>query len=581
MSGREEMRKHPQGQNQFSMLSGVVILMFLSFSAPAQEKKEPPQRRVEIEAREDTSAARQAKLPKIDLPEFEITGREIIHLPPAGKSDQSDVGALSLDPSKLVALGEKREGASGSKNSAPFGQALLSYAGKLNLGYGRFKSPYGEGWFGKKYDEGDFDLHGMYYSHDAYVPHADASKGSVDATGGLYLPQRLPVIGGSKFYGNVSYDAAKYRFYGTPTPSLQRSARSFQVAGGLKGNPNARVLFESSVSFRRLTLEDKDKSREDEFRIAARASGELVGFQTKGDVLYAVNYLEQSIPSRNPYFLRSSAGLRRVLFNKLDLSIGASQFFFRNWTGKSSAKFYPALSLQYFLRPDVTLFAQFEPVVERNSLALLLSSNPYVGNDVSIAHRDAFVNMMGGLQFELLNRGSARVYMKYQRVRNFPVYVDPSTFFYIYAVPVPYRDWVVVYDETTRFFSLNGEVYLNLTRSDRLSGSVTILTSKNSETENRVPYFAPVEVGSQYTHSFPFGLSTQISGRFVGRRPIDLRDSHKLNSFFLLNSMAEYQIRKNLSVSLHLSNILDEHYSTWNLYQELPFTIRGEVSVRW
>jgi len=574
---------HRDRQGCFSSAPGVFFLLLL-ISSPAvlaQEKKEPPQRRVEVGRGADTSVAREAKLPKIDLPEFEITGREIIQLPPAGKSDQSDVGALELDPSKLATPGEKKEGVSRAKNTAAFGESLLSYDGKLNLGYGRFKSPSGELWFGKKYDEGDFGVHGRYYSHDAFVPHANASSGLLDATGGLYLPRRLRLLGGSKFYGNANYAAAKYRFYGTPTPSLERTSSSFQIGAGLKGRPDAPLVFGSSVSLRRLTLEDKDRSREDELSIAALASGELGGFQTKGDFLYAVDYLEQTVPSRDPYFLRASAGFRRLFFSKLDLSVGASVYSYRNSAGRRSSKFYPALNVQYFLKPEVTLFAQFEPVVERNSLSALLSSNPYVGNDVSIAHRDAFVNMMGGLQFELLNRGSARVYMKYQRVRDFPIYVDPSTLVYITAVPIPYRDWVVLYDGTTKFFSLSGEIQLNLTSADRLTGTVTILGSKNSATDHRVPYFAPVMISSQYSHRFPFGLATHLSGQFLSQRPIDLHDSQQLSSFFLLSARGEYQVLRNISLSLHLNNIFNEHYSTWNLYQELPFTIRGEVSVRW
>ena len=58
----------------------AVLLCSLAGSLPAQEKKEPAQRDAAVPSQAETP------LPKIDLPEFLITGQETIDLPVSSKS---------------------------------------------------------------------------------------------------------------------------------------------------------------------------------------------------------------------------------------------------------------------------------------------------------------------------------------------------------------------------------------------------------------------------------------------------------------------------------------------------------------
>ncbi len=555
-------------------------------AARAQEKKEPPPRPVVVGEKEEARTSPEAKLPKIDLPEYEIRGRELIELPLTGKLDQRGLHEGLVDASRLTVLGEKKIdtlAALAEKSGARPARDYLSYDGKLNLGYGRFTSSYAEGWFGKKYGEGDFDLHGRYLAHTAYVDHADARSGSIEASGGLHLPQRLAMFGGSKVLARVAYEAENYRFYGSLTPNLKRTVSNFQVGLGLQSAPNAPISQEGSVHFRRLTLNGKDKSREDNLSFAFRASKEASGIQMRGEFYYSADFLEQSISRNDPHYLRATASFRKLFFDKLDASGSAAFFLYRNPDSGFKSKFYPNLAFQYYLDHGWSFFARFEPAVEQSSLLRLVSENRYIGNDVSIRHRDIFVDLSAGVQFNVTNRGTGRLYAKYQRIRDFPLFVDPSTLLYAAVVVVQqYPDWDANYDGTTRVVSLNGEILVDLTSADRLGGNVTLLSSHNSETDGEVPYLPPVQLSSSYTHQFPFGLSTQVSARFVGRRAVYLySDSPKLSSYFLLNAGAEYRVHKNFTLFFHLNNIFDEHYSLWNRYQEIPFSLLGGISVRW
>ena len=402
----------------------------------------------------------------------------------------------------------------------------------------------------------------------------------VHAAGGVYLPERLAFLNGAKLSGLVGYQGERFHFFGTPDPSLERFVNSFSVGGGLISSPKESISYRGSAEFRRLTLRDIDESREDNLTLAFQASREFRGFQIRGEVFYAGDFLHQSIANKDPHYLRTTAGLRKQLFEKLDVSAALGLYLYRNSDTGFRSKLYPNLALQYYLNQQWTVFAQFEPKVEQNSLSLALSQNRYIGNDVAINHQDLFMDLSAGAQFELPKQGSGRVYLKYQRVRDFPVYLDPSTF--TGAISWPYGDWDISYQGTTRFLSFNAEILLDLTKADRLNGKMTILSSENSGKEKEVPYVAPIEITSSYSHQFPSGLSTQISGRFVGRRSIDHWNNFpELNSFFLLGASAEYRVGKNFSLFLQLNNIFDEHYSIWNRYQEVPLSVLGGITAKW
>jgi hypothetical protein len=569
-----------KGERAVSVILGTCLVaagVFISITK-AQEKKEPPPRDIKVEEKGDTRALTEKRLPKIDLPEFEITGRELIDLPARSKMDESGGYGYLPDPARLTVLGDK---AADSLNALKqkFGASLMRnggiFSGKVNLGYGRFNSPYGEAWVGQRRREGDFGLHGRYQAHDAYVANSDAAGGEFDAFGGLYLPQRLRVLGGSKVTGQVAYEGERYRFFGTPNPSLKRTLENFQVGLVLGSSPNSAISHESSIHLRRLTLRDKDRSREDNLSAAVRASGDVGGFQLKGDFAYSADFLDQSTTWNDPHYLRATAGFRKIFGNVLDFSASAKFYYYRNSDAAFKSKIYPNVALQYYLSRQLTLFAQFDPSVEQNTLLHAVSENRYIGNDVKINQQDIYINLSGGFQFDVLSRGTGRVYVKYQRVRDFPLYIDPS------MLPTPYADWGVRYDGTTRLVSLNGELLLDVTQSDHISGTLTILSTHNTFTADQVPYLAPVTVTGGYAHQFPFGLSTRVTLRFVGERHIGLSDGPRLNSYSLLDASADFAVTKNFGIFVHLNNVLDEKYSVWNLYQEMPFSVLGGVSVKW
>jgi hypothetical protein len=566
----------------------LLLLVFTGgcvFSAKvvAQEKKEPPSRPVQVETNDSTRTLAEKKLPKIDLPEFDITGRERVDLPSSSKLEQGAGQGLYLDPSRLTNVGDKeREELMrlSQKSGANLFRDIRSFDGKLNLGYGRFNLKYGEGWYGRRFAEGDFDLHGEYQARDAYVVHSDATAGSLDASAGLYLPKRLVLLGGSKVSGEFAYEGEKYRFFGGPTPSLERTLNNVQVGLSLQSRSTAPLKYESWVHLRRLIVRDKDQSREDDLSLGLRANADAGGWQLRGEFSFDGDFLDQSIAWKDPNYLKAAGGFRK-LFGNFDLSGEIAYYLYRNSDSDFKSKLYPNLLVQYYLSRELTVFAQLEPSVERNSLLRVASENRYIGNDVQINHQDLYVDVAGGVQFDILSRGTGRVYFKYQRIRDLPLYVDPSVLYYIMIFPTPFADWAVRYDGITRITSLNGEILVDLTQLDHVSGTLTIRSTHNSFTADQVPYFAPVIFTGSYAHQFPFGLSTQVGVRFVGERQIALSGGPKLTSYSLLDASAEFSFTKGFSIFLHLNNISDQHYSIWNGYEEIPFSLLGGLSLKW
>src|ERR1039458_4358763 len=119
----------------------VIIFFFLIASLSAQEKKEPAQRDAAVPDQNE------APLPKIDLPEFLITGQETIDLPVSSKSIIEEDNAY-VPGSPMP--GRKDAGSDGEgKLEKDFAGPVGEMNGKVQGGIGNYPSPYMEGWFGK------------------------------------------------------------------------------------------------------------------------------------------------------------------------------------------------------------------------------------------------------------------------------------------------------------------------------------------------------------------------------------------------------------------------------------------------
>ena len=181
--------------NMFRLHSLLIMMpFFLIASLSAQEKKEPAQRDAAVPDQTEVP------LPKIDLPEFLITGQETIDLPVSTKSifeeDNVYVPGSPMPGRKDAGINEE------VKLQKDFTGPAGQMNGKVLGGMGNYTSPYMEGWFGKNYDSGGVLFHANYASSSGQVTDANWQKTGFGMQGDYLSPQSFGIIAGSRLNGD-------------------------------------------------------------------------------------------------------------------------------------------------------------------------------------------------------------------------------------------------------------------------------------------------------------------------------------------------------------------------------------------
>jgi len=573
----------------------IVVLNLAVCWVFAQGKKEPPSRAIPLSGIRIKVSENQQQpntLPKIELPEFVITGKEAIDLPVAYKSELSEEKIYIPNTSAKPNIGQREretaELANPIKRSVKPEPAVRISDGIIKFGYGNFYTPFVDGRFGKQFSTGDISAYGNYKSSHGHIENADFVNGGLGAGGGYILPSETallaPLFKGARLGGLLAFSIEKYRFYGVPNgrqppeyPAklfLQNQQRTKNYWGydvSLTSDVNPYFDYALSFNGHYLIVDDVEKATESQFGFGLAVSKEVKRYRLKSNVEFYGNNINSSAPHNDPLYLRLGVGARRLLLPQFDLMMNVNYFIFRNFDSEALGKVYPQMEIKYYANEVLTFFGSFTPAVHRNSLYEMIRQNKYLANNVAIHHQDRFIDASFGLQVNLGKKFKAKVATNYFRVRDYPTYQDSARL----------RVWNVLYSGTSSILRFTAEGDYNITNEGRLSGTFTFRSSENSWTEKELPYLPNIEFGLFYQHLFPFGLTLNASMTYIGTRYIDLNNKEQLQPYLLMDFKGEYQILRYFGVFLYFRNLLNQTYYIWDNYSEIPFSVLGGISFRW
>jgi hypothetical protein len=539
----------------------------------AQDKKEPPRREFVMPA--DSATHREEEsLPKFDLPEFLITGKESVELPAVAKTaaegEWSDVSS-------------PRESGPGSREMSPLrlsearrdllrlSPVMEGYNGKVQVGYGSFRTPYFESWFGGSSPTEDFLLKAGYKSSGGHVAHADNRMGHASLSGGTQLPGNFGPLSGSRLRARMGMEGKGFRLYGSQNPSLQRTVTKFDAGFSLNSSSDAPVAYAATAALESGTLKDASSTTETSLGVDLHVTKPAGDIELRGEVALWRSFYTAPSSTVDPFFTRFGAAAKYRLVNKVDLRGGLAFFLFRGSEMKTLGRLYPHLGVSWYAEEWLTVYAKYEPSVQRTSLSGLVDSSPYVVTDLPLRHPEQFLDFSLGAEAELAWRTRARISLDYTRTDNTPVFVDPA------ARGV----WEVSYMGTTRIVSVNAELNTDITDADNFGASLSARGNKNSATGQRNPYFPALMSSATYRHRFPFGLVTGAGVQVVGRRSTDPTNSRHLPALAILNLNAEYVILQGWNVSMVLHNVFDKGLTWWDNYPGIPRTVSFATGFAW
>jgi outer membrane cobalamin receptor len=141
--------------------------------------------------------------------------------------------------------------------------------------------------------------------------------------------------------------------------------------------------------------------------------------------------------------------------------------------------------------------------------------------------------------------------------------------------------WNPWYEGVSTIVSAQGDMMWQMTEADLLTATIRTLVSKNSVTDEKLPYLAPLRVDGSFAHWFSSGLLVAGDVQLIGTRAPDLRASRTLDPFVLLDISAEYSFLPGWRVLSRIANLLGTRHEWWEGYVSLPRTGSLGITYSW
>lgn len=557
----------------------VVLLSCRSF---AQEKKEAiPQRDVALPSQEAVQEKTETPLPKIDLPEFVITGQEQISAPTVKKESFDEEKIYS--PEKPVAgsrklfIGSEFEPKQ-SKSFVPQPQPLN---GKVFAGIGFYTTPVLDGWFGQHDQMNSYMLNGYYQQSNGYVPNGDWWKGGFGTQGKYVMPDSSTFLPYMQISGTMQYDRDAYKAFASPSPNRLRDLSYFHTSLGL-GSRYAlpyRSLngfdYTGVVGFSRYSAKDSIISAERDFFLSGTASTQFGEFVLRGQMDYRITSYDVAAPPPLSYqtgqwFVLRLDG-RTMLLSNLQVNFSLRQYLYRGAVGAAAGRLYPQVDVQYFLLEGISAFVQFSPAVQRNTLAGTIQKNKYITFSSPMAHTDIPVEIATGMEAKLAERWTAAGKFRYRLMNNYQTFLDSNDA----------KLWEVLYLSGVRSTVFDVSIAYRSDDRTTIKAYLKTMREEQKDSSHSMPYVPALSFGTVAYHAFEMGLNVEVTAEYIGSRYTNFASTHKNAAYVYTGIKVDMLLFDRIRAYGELGNALSQKYYLWNGYQERTLYLMLGASYSW
>lgn len=574
-------------------MTGRIRLCFVAglcavaaIGAQAQHKPLPPTTVPGID-----SVKRRTETKAIALPEYTITGADMIRLREGGKEALD-----AFDPSALVAragrgIRELPEGAPALTQPVLGQPLLLGRAGNLfaRATLGLFATPALDVRAAQQFEHGDAFARAALERSNGHTDHADRSSASIEGGGGSFLPATLPAFfARSRVEGQVSAEYRAYSLYGdridpgSPALLFSRKRSGFSFSSGLISRQNRivdhNIVFgvEHTNLREGLAVADSFTVPESRFadtrvQVSARARTRLRGFPLEGGLEASIDYVRapSGLATTRPFFLAGSARSQWWIRPDLSLDGGLALTLYRGSNSAAQGRIYPDLELRYYWDADLSVAAAVTPRVERVTYHGIFDENPYTSLDAELRHDDIPVAIALSARFDDRRRLAFDVSAEYREYATHGVFIRSSE---------PYAtQWDVRYPGRASIFTLHSDAQWQATRLDRVAAFVELRSSYIRALDAAVPYLPAFELHGVYTRGFDIPLEVQAGLRLLGPRTAD---AVTLASTVLVDVQAEYRFTPFAAAYASVQNIFGSRWERYRGYSERPLFLAAGITVR-
>lgn len=500
------------------------------------------------------------KNPNVELPNFVITGKDVVSVRRVEKMKPGFVGTVTKefinpvyapDELELAVLSNPLEGDLSLLDSSDY------YKGKLTLEAGRYTLPAGELNYAYPFTRGM--IHGRMKGDNqcAYID----NSGKVYYEGALDIDYSLSTednsLPGTKFSLNGEHGVSTYNFFGSNNPERERTLNAGNAYFGIKNLYMKEFIFDVNVAGDYTYL---DKENFNESLLKSNAFGRLqldnLGLTIKSNYQKQFLTTDSSGKTNSDYFFfRPSFSLE--LFDLIMADLG---FTFSGSGGNKLNGLFAAFGLE--ISENLVLLAEYSPMAEFVTAGKFLRENNYF-------------NPHTYSSYVVDKSNETEIVLKYEYDKYFQI---DGGFRYFSSKKYPYftnlNNTGVFELAFTNAKNYNGFVNLlfHLGPYGIFYGSLDYYKIKNAS-GSFIPYHPKYKAALTYGYDFMNGLNGEATLEYLSSRYTDIGNSNSLKSFFNAALKLEYKFRSQILLSLQVTNLFNTKRYLWEGYQEKPLDL--------
>jgi hypothetical protein len=534
-----------------------------------------------VEAPPVTSFRPDTSLPKVNVPEFVITGKA-----------QTDVARFNKESTEIDSSYFQDKALAGLSMDFPINRSLSlrSSSGQpanlfARISTGSYATTSyllsGTGGIGDARLNGS--LNGNYSS--GYTPQTIQRDIAVRA--GVSKDMQFGESATTNNSAEIGYSRASYFLYGTGIPDFLRTSNQFNL--GLRSDMTfGNFPLTAGLNFDRFSVQDywKDVQSAVDLNLGTifqLQSGNIgingnFHFGNHGTTPPSGQSLSISGIDKSFYDLTLGADYNNSV-GDLSYTVGLNYFQYADDSSGGIAKLYPDLRGTYRVNDRVSLFTRFYGKVGDPALSTFFTHNLYIDANFPLRNSQDYANFTLGGNWLATDEISITPEFNIAASRFYPIFVTfPMA---IVGTDTSHADNQLLYADRATIFTAS--VTANY-RKDKFGADATLnVRNGKADSLSSIPNLAPFDltVGGSYQITPQFNFRAYVfilSGRYS-----DLALKNKLNSVWLLNFHLTYDLdlgRIPVEIFADGRNVFDQKYYIWQGYQEFPIGLFVGVSCK-
>ncbi|MGC8653094.1 MAG: hypothetical protein ACP5US_03795 [Candidatus Kryptoniota bacterium] len=530
-----------------------MTLLLLKEISIAQDIESPP-----VQAfKPDTS------LPKVNIPEFVITGQVVYDIPrPSKPSVEFD--STYFQNRQMIGTAEKIQFANTLSNK----YQMLSFTQNnlfASLGSGYYQSTNylvtgTASYLGYELNGG---VSGYYTS--GFEPNTMERNLmlQIGIERNFLLHQDLEL----KPLLSLSFRPSSFYLYGSSHKNLLRKLSNLNV--GLTGSTDLRYHPTSlNLTFNRYSITDSVNVTQYDFEVEAESLFDLHegGLHTSA----ALSFGRHDVPGGQSQYLIRAGALYEKEFAQFAIGIGLNFYQYRDDFSNGVGKLFPDFSIFYKFSYGNSVYLKYNGEVTKNDLSSLITVDRYLNGLTLLKYPEKYFNLTAGSNWKVNDQLSVTPEANFSLIRYLPTYYSDST-----------NDNFLTYSSRASILSLN---FKGKYHTDFFSSEASFLFRlSTADSLSPIPNLPSYEfrISGNYKITSEFYIHAGFT--FIPSRYSDITLVRRVSAVSLIDGRLSYRFQiESIPVTafLNIQNLLNQNYYVWQGYREFPLTIILGLSSR-